>query len=433
MSRWASKAKRICSRWTSEAGAGSGLLFHLRPVAGGRPESASRPDRRCADDERMGLGLLAVQGALPDAAGIDGRRRRATVSAACRIDGIMQDWQYWKPGSWGSHEFDPARYPDPAGMIRALHSRTPTCSFLFGRGLIWASPTCWNWSRPARFTRRSAERLSQRAGQMVRPVQSRRPAHLLETNVRTSLLRWALTAGGWTPASRNWAGKSGEFRTFKTAAGPGATVYNAYPLMNTSGIYAGQRAETDKKRLVILTRSAYAGQQRNAAITWSGDIRGNWDVFAKQIPAGLNFSLSGIPYWNTDIGGFFGGRPCDPKYQPSCSRAGSSSARSARCSACTAPATARNCGVWTGHAEDSGQLRSSCATACCLTSIPSSWQVTSEGDTMMRPLVMDFRRIPTALNIPDQFLFGPAFMVCPVTQPRRDEPDVYLPAGTALV
>ena len=97
--------------------------------------------------------------------------------------------------------------------------------------------------------------------------------------------------------------------------GPGARVFNAYPLMTTSAVYQGQRAESSDKRVLILTRSAYAGQQRNAAITWSGDIHGKWDVFANQIPAGINFCLSGIPYWNTDIGGFFGSNPADPKYR----------------------------------------------------------------------------------------------------------------------
>src|SRR5262249_49895210 len=98
-------------------------------------------------------------------------------------------------------------------------------------------------------------------------------------------------------------------------------VFNAYPLMHSTGIYQGQRAQTSDKRVVILTRSAYAGQQRNSAITWSGDIGGTWQVFRNQIPAGLNFSVSGIPYWNTDIGGFFGSgatgnmNPTDPRYQ----------------------------------------------------------------------------------------------------------------------
>ena len=82
--------------------------------------------------------------------------------------------------------------------------------------------------------------------------------------------------GWWLDASEpELSGKWGEFRNFKTAAGPGAEVFNAYPLMHTTGLYQGQRAETSDKRVFILTRSAYAGQQRNAAVTWSGDIRGD--------------------------------------------------------------------------------------------------------------------------------------------------------------
>src|SRR6185503_10727092 len=92
---------------------------------------------------------------------------------------------------------------------------------------------------------------------------------------------------------------------FKTALGPGAEVFNAYPLMHSMGIYEGQRASLPEKRVIILTRSAWAGQQRNSAITWSGDIGSLWQVFRNQIPAGLNFVASGIPYWNTDTGGFF--------------------------------------------------------------------------------------------------------------------------------
>ena len=77
----------------------------------------------------------------------------------------------------------------------------------------------------------------------------------------------------------------------------------------TKAIYEGQRSTTDRKRVVIFTRSAFTGQQRNAAISWSGDISANWITFQRQIPAGLNFSMSGLPYWTTDGGGFF--RPKD--------------------------------------------------------------------------------------------------------------------------
>ena len=132
------------------------------------------------------------------------------------------------------------------------------------------------------------------------------------------------------------------FRKYTTGMGPGYELYNAYPLMHSTGIYQGQRATTDEKRVVILTRSAYAGQRRNSAITWSGDIQGTWQVLRNQVSAGLNFSLSGIPYWNTDTGGFFGnrsaggGNPANPQYQELFARWFQFS-DSAPCSECMGP------------------------------------------------------------------------------------------------
>ena len=105
------------------------------------------------------------------------------------------------------------------------------------------------------------------------------------------------------------------FAITKRPPGPAPLVYNAYPLMHTTAVYQGMRAADPDKRVFILTRSAYAGQQRNAAVAWSGDIQGTWDVFRQQIPNGINFTLTGIPYWNTDTGGFFiDSGPSDPKY-----------------------------------------------------------------------------------------------------------------------
>ena len=89
---------------------------------------------------------------------------------------------------------------------------------------------------------------------------------------------------------------------------------NAYPLYETSAVYDGEKAADPSKRVVILSRSSFAGQQRNNSISWSGDISGNWDTLRRQIPAGLSFGMSGIPYWTTDIGGFF--RPNDQYTSP---------------------------------------------------------------------------------------------------------------------
>src|ERR1700752_3724577 len=98
----------------------------------------------------------------------------------------------------------------------------------------------------------------------------------------------------------------------KIALGSGARYVNMYPLMTTTGVYQGQRNTSYQKRVFILSRSAFAGSQRTAAAVWSGDINPTWIYFKKQIPAGLNYSVSGLPYWTTDIGGFVAANPDDP-------------------------------------------------------------------------------------------------------------------------
>jgi alpha-D-xyloside xylohydrolase len=233
--------------------------------------------------------------------------------------------------------------------------------------------------------------------------------------------------GWWLDASEaEFSGKWGEFRAYQTADGPGAEVYNAYPLMHTTGIYQGQRAKTDKKRVVILTRSAYAGQQRNSAITWSGDIRGNWSVFTKQIPAGLNFSVSGIPYWNTDIGGFFGGNPTNKNYQELFTRWFQFGAFNPMF---RVHGTGGGKELWRWDAPTQKILTDYIKLRYRL--LPyiysASWQVTSDGGTMLRPLMMDFGGDTNALDVGDQFLFGPEIMVSPVTQAHAATRSVYLP------
>ena len=288
------------------------------------------------------------------------------------LDGIIQDWQYWPKDGWGSHQFDPARYPHPAEMIRDLHAMhahvmisvwakfdlgTANFNELERAGALYA-PTFpgFSWSDP-----KERNKYYDPFNPLARRIYWRQ---ILGDLFKLGIDAWWLDASE-PELSIHW----GEFRTIQTALGPGANVFNAYPLMHTTAIYQGQRAETDKKRVCILTRSAWAGQQRNAAITWSGDIQGRWDVFAKQVSAGLNFSISGIPYWNTDIGGFFG-RKTTTRIIRSCSRAGFSSARSVRCSACMARLRPRNCGAGTSRRRKSGRNLWTFATGCSLTFIP---------------------------------------------------------------
>ncbi len=191
--------------------------------------------------------------------------------------------------------------------------------------------------------------------------------------------------GWWLDASEaELGGKWGRMREIATAGGPGAGVFNTYPLLHTTGIYQGQRVESSDKRVFILTRSACPGQQRNSAVTWSGDTEGKREIFRNQIPAGLNFTVTGIPkeIWR------FG------------------------------EATQK-------IMADYIHLR--CRLLPYIYSV--SWMVTDNDYTMMRPPVMDFRRDRQVHGIADQFMFGPALMANPVVKPGADSRDVYLPFG----
>ena len=211
--------------------------------------------------------------------------------------------------------------------------------------------------------------------------------------------------------------------------------------MHSTGIYQGQRATTDKQRVVILTRSAYAGQQRNSAITWSGDITGSWQVFKNQVPAGLNFSMSGIPYWNTDTGGFFGSRDAgngnskSPQYQEIFSRWFEFSAFCPMFRVHGAYGATTNSGkeIWRFEEKTQDIMRNYLDLRYRLMPYIYSvaWDVTTNGSTFMRPLVMDFAKDPQVVGIGNQYLFGPALMVTPVTTAAATNQSVYLPAASA--
>lgn len=342
------------------------------------------------------------------------------------LDGIVQDWQYWKAGGWGSHEFDPARYPDPKAMVDSIHGMNAHI-------LI----SVWPRFDPGIANEKELDQAGALYPGVVPNVYPKGEGRWYDAfNAEGRRIYWRQIQehlgvlgidGWWLDASEpEIGGKWGEYRAIPTAAGLGATVFNAYPLMTTSGIYQGQRGVTDRKRVVILTRSAFAGQQRNSAISWSGDIKGTWDVFRKQIPAGLNFSISGVPYWNTDIGGFFGGDPKDPKYQELF-------VRWFQFGAFTPMFRVHGTGAgkefWQFDEPTQKTLekfeRLRYRLLPYIYSV--SWQVTSQGGSMLRPLVMDFAGDRKALTIADQYLFGPALMVNPVIEPGAASRSVYLP------
>jgi len=355
------------------------------------------------------------------------------------VDGIVQDWQYWPsgPNTWGSHKFDPARYPDPVGMFKQL--REMNYRTLIS---VWAKFDLG--SDNSKELNDAGGMYSQVTRYVYPPGQGQwyDPFSVKGREIYWKQMRDQLFAKGvdgrWLDAPEPEINGMA-FRTYTTGMGPGYEFYNAYPLLHSKGIYEGQRAATNEKRVVILTRSAYAGQQRNSAITWSGDIRGTWEVFRNQILAGLNFSLSGIPYWNTDTGAFFGDRstgnqdPNNPLYQEFFSRWFQFSAF------CPMFRVHGSYGLKPGKEfyrfdkKTQGILRKYLDLRYRLLPYIYSvaWQVTSDGSTFMRPLVMDFPNDKQALNIGDEYLFGPSILVTPVTTAGATTQSVYLPASNA--
>jgi len=210
----------------------------------------------------------------------------------------------------------------------------------------------------------------------------------------------------------------------------GARYANLFPLMTTAAVYQGQRAASDQKRVFILSRSAFAGAQRNAAAVWSGDVNPNWETLRRQISAGLNYSMSGNPYWTTDIGGFTVANPDDPAYRELYARWFEFGAFCPIFRAHGTRTTNQN-EIWSYGPEIQRILTSYDLLRYRL--LPyiysAAWKTTSENYTPMRALVMDFRDDSRVLNVGDQFLFGPSLLVNPVTEPGATTRHVYLPKG----
>jgi alpha-D-xyloside xylohydrolase len=216
-----------------------------------------------------------------------------------------------------------------------------------------------------------------------------------------------------------------------TALENGAPIANAYPFMTTKAIYDGQRSVTDKQRVFILTRSGFLGMQRNAAAAWSGDIATNFETLKREIPAGLNYSMSGLPYWTTDVGGFLGGNTDDPKYRELFVRWFQYGAF---------------CPIFRVHGtrtNNQNELWSYGKQAQKILTLYDrlhyrlmpyiytlAARTTFESYTPMRALAFDFAADQNALDISDQFMLGPSIMVAPVTEAGAVNRSVYLPADT---
>jgi alpha-D-xyloside xylohydrolase len=347
------------------------------------------------------------------------------------IDGVVQDWFYWYPHPWGSNQFAFSRYPDPRDMIQSVHREN--IHFMIS---VWAKFQPGSANYKMLKDAGVLYPLTGGSSAMWNPAASYYDAfNPLGRKLYWQCLNKDLFSLGvdawWLDASEpELGGDWGQFAAIKTHLGYGEFVYNAYPLMHTTAVYEGQRSVSDSKRVMILTRSAWAGQQRNAAFTWSGDINGTWEVFKIQVAAGINFCLSGIPFWTTDTGGYtFPLPPSNPAYAELFTRWFQFSAFCPmfRVHGVSYPKEMWRFGpTFMPILEKFDRLR--------YRLIPyiysCGWKITHEHYTLMRGLVMDFRTDLKTADIGDQFMFGPSIMASPVVEAGAKERKVYLPAGT---
>lgn len=360
------------------------------------------------------------------------------------IDNIVQDWFYWKEDAWGSHEFDPARFPDPDGWIRAIHEKYHAHLMIS----VWPKfyPGTKNFaamrSRGFLYEPQLGEEVKDWMGYPYTFYDAFNPAarKLYWSQINEKLFSKGID-GWWLDASEPELAETLDVqraRMHPTALGTGTRVLNAFPLMNSRAVYEGQRAAAPDQRVFILTRSAFAGQQRYAAAVWSGDISSTWTTMRAQISTGLGYCLSGLPYWTMDIGGFSvpqrfsraNAKPEDVEEWRELNARWFEFGTFAPLLRVHGEAPHREMWEFGGesHPAYKAELKFDRLRYHLLPYIYSmAGNVTHEDSTIMRALVMDFRADTNSWNIGDEFMFGPALLVSPVTTYRARNRSVYLP------
>jgi alpha-D-xyloside xylohydrolase len=364
------------------------------------------------------------------------------------LDNIVQDWMYWREDDWGSHRFDPARFPDPKAMIDEVHADHAHLMIS-----IWAKfyPTTANFKELDAKRHIYRRNLEMGAKDWVGPgyassfydPYSDEARAIYWRQVRENLKVLGVDAW-WMDSDEpdmhsNLDIGERKLRMGPTAIGPGGPLFNSYPLMHTTSVYQGERATGSDQRVFILSRSAFAGQQRNASALWSGDVAARWSDLADQISAGVNLSLSGLPNWTFDIGGY----TLEPRYEhPDAANLEEWRELNLRWFQFGAFAP-----LFRSHGElvpreifnlapEGSPVYASLVWYDRLRYRLMPYIYTLAGEayqrdsTIMRGLVMDFAADRKAWDVKDEYMFGPAFLVAPVHDYRARSREVYLPAGT---
>lgn len=374
------------------------------------------------------------------------------------IDNIVLDWFYWPENQWGSHEFDKSRFPDPKAMVDSVHAQN-------AHMMISVWPKFYANTEHFREFDDHGWMYRQAVADSIRDwvgpgyvgsfydAYSDGARRLFWGQMRDHLYPLGIDAW-WMDASEPNVTDCTDMDYRKalcgpTAIGPSTQYFNTYALMNARAIYEGQRQTEPDRRVFLLTRSGFAGLQRYSTATWSGDIASRWEDMKAQISAGLNFSVSGIPFWTMDVGGF----TIENRYYG-------------------AQAAFEHDGRVTDDWREWQEMQTRwyqfgafCPLFRAHGQFPCRevWNIAHEGDpaynsivyymqlryllmpylyslagmawhddyTLMRPLAMDFTSDLEARNVGDQFMLGPALMVAPVYEYGARSRSLYFPKGRA--
>ena len=371
------------------------------------------------------------------------------------VDNIVQDWNYWKLDSWGSHEFEAARYPNPQAMLDSVHAMN-------GRFMISVWPKFYDtvknykeldakgWMYHQAIKDDIHDWLGFRGSfydaysDGARKMFWRQMDENLYSKYKFGIDAWWMDAS--EPNVRDctpmWYRKA---LSGPTALGTSTEYFNAYSIVNADAIYNGQRSVNPNQRVFLLTRSGFAGEQRYSTATWSGDIATRWEDMRAQMTAGLNYSMAGLPFWGMDQGGFC----VENRYvaaQQEFDKTGKENADlkewrelQARWNefGCFVPLY-RTHGqwptreVWNITPADHPAYKSivfydKLRYRLMPYLYSMAGMVHFKDYTMMRGLVMDFNGDDNIYNIKDQWMFGSALMACPVGEYQKYSRNVYLP------
>lgn len=359
------------------------------------------------------------------------------------IDCMIQDWRYWPEyhqtdSAWNSHSFDPERFPDPKGWADEIHKLNAKLMIVAWPG--FGPKTEQRKELDAKGMIINFDTWPPQSGARPYDVYNPEALDIYWKYLNKGIFSYIGNDGWWLDSTEpDHINRKESDYDLPTHLGSYRSVKNAYSVMHNSGIATHQKAVNKDKRVVILTRSGFIGQQRFGSNTWSGDVVSTWDMLEKQIPAALNYTLMGIPNWNSDIGGFFAGRwnegggAKNPEYQELYVRWMQFGAfcPMMRSHGTELPREIWNFGKRGEWCFDAQEKMINLRYRLLPYIYSTSWDVSHNDGTFMRALVMDFPSNKKTHDLGGEYMFGRSVLVTPVTKPGVTEWQVYLPEGTA--